>query len=317
MNPANVRGTRRAVTLPIVEPPLPPPRVLALRRCVGQLYDHLRFFGLVSGPPPRASVTIAFRTAPSDVFSFSAAELVVGWVNAGGHSSSCGLLSIRRSPVLFSAISAALLVACRACVLALSDDGLMKTEAETGAPLGLVMSGLEPVSRSDGIALAAATLAIRAICGRVPCWTPDSAAADEDAEAMARALVAAQAPLPTTGALPASAMALDRGVHDSGSSSDILTGHPQECLAAAGTDGVSPKGGSAGPAGYARKRRRAFQREERRAGGTSNGAAAGRDIPTAEARDGSATPAAAGSVTPRVLGRPLDEPQEDGEGPRP
>lgn len=273
-------GRQQLAVPPVVEPPLAPPRILALRRSVGELVDHLRYFGLLSGPSPRAYLTIAFRTAPSDVLSFTAADLAVTWVNAGGHSNDGhhpGLLPVRKTPVLFSAVSAALLVACRACVLSLSADGLMESEAATEAPFGLVMYGLDPVSRSDGFAAAVATVAIRAICSRVPLWTPKSASADADAAAMARALVAAQAPLPATGVLPGSAMIFPRTAKSSGSSREMLTTNAPALWGAGRAAAGSLEAAPAGPATNPSKRRRVRGRKARAPDGAAGGAAADRD----------------------------------------
>lgn len=65
-----------------------------------------------------------------------------------------------------------------------------------GTPVGLVMEGLAPVSRPDGLASAAASIATRAAWTRVPHWSANRAGAAEDATAMDRAVEAALAPVP-------------------------------------------------------------------------------------------------------------------------
>lgn len=72
-------------------------------------------------------------------------------------------LPARQSPVDADAVSAALLIACRACALSLSMGGLIADEevtaaTEYGTPVVLVR--LSPLMTSDGRAIAAATLVV-------------------------------------------------------------------------------------------------------------------------------------------------------------
>lgn len=215
---------------------LPPPRVLALRRAVGRLLDYLRYFGLARGPPPRVTLTIDVRMAPADALPFTAADIAVVWANVAGDTREGGiggLLPARPAPVVDSAVSAALLVACRACVLSLTSDGLIVEVDATGAPLGICTDGIAPVCPADGYAVAVATIATRAIWSRVPGWNVNSAAADADATAMTFALSAARAPLPESDVLPASAAFPPPGLIEAAVASSPTAVLAQGSLAAA------------------------------------------------------------------------------------
>lgn len=175
-------GFRRAGPM---EHPLPPPRVSGLRKGVGTFYDYLCFFGLVCGSPPSVRLVIQPRQAPSDVLSYTAAENAVRWRNlAAPHGVGVdNSFPTRPSPVDAVAVSAALLVACRACALSLGADGLTAKPSADGTPVGLVMEGLSPCAASDGFATAAATMATRAVWTRVPRWAGNRLEADQDAAA--------------------------------------------------------------------------------------------------------------------------------------
>lgn len=198
----------------LMENPLAPPRVARLRDAIGVLLDHLRYFGLAVGPAPRVKLTVSPRASPADISAFVAADITVRWANyaRAQQAGSFGLLPARPSPVNPTAVSAALLVSCRACTLALSAAHLTAAPTADGTPLGLILEGLQPVLSSDGYAIAAATMATRAVWSRVPSWAANPEEAEADARAMEGALAAARAPVPGIPGLPASATAPPRGL---------------------------------------------------------------------------------------------------------
>lgn len=136
------------------------------------MVDHPAFFDMVSGAALSIKLSIAPQEASSDALSYAAAELAVQWANItmasphrGAASSS---LPKRPSAIASTAVSAALLIACRASAIFLNSAGLKEKPNKDGTPVGLMMEGLTPVSRSDGLAIAAARMAARAVWNRVP-----------------------------------------------------------------------------------------------------------------------------------------------------
>lgn len=193
--------------------PRAPARVLALRRAVGDLLDMLRFFGLASGPPPRATLTVDMPVAAPLGLFFVAAELTVDWANIAartGSGAAGGLCCARPAPVPQHCVAAALLVSCRACALSLVKDGLMAEDDDDGTPFGISLEGLDPVCRADAYAVSAAAMASRAVWAQVPYWEDSTREADLDSESMQEAIEAARAPLPGETARPASADSFPR-----------------------------------------------------------------------------------------------------------
>lgn len=190
-----------------MENPLPPPRVARLRRGSGVLDRYLHVFGLLIGPDGGMRLIVGPRTSPADIAANTAVDLAVRWSNLAWvqRARSDGSPPARQSPVDADAVSAALLISCRACALSLSLGGLIELSFTDGTPLGLVLEGLAPLIPSDGWAIAATTLATRAVWSRIPRWTANSAEGAEDAVAMGRAVAAASAPLPGTGEASAAA----------------------------------------------------------------------------------------------------------------
>lgn len=238
-------GFRRAVPM---EHSLPPPRVSGLRKGVGIFYEYLCFFGLVCGSPPSVRLVIQPRQAPSDVLSYTAAENAVRWRNlAAPHGVGVDKsFPTRPSPVDAVAVSAALLVACRACALSLGADGLTAKPSADGTPVGLVIEGLSPCAASDGFATAAATMATRAVWTRVPRWAGNRLEADQDAAAMDRAVQAALSPVSGVPGWPSSRRAAPPSVGQAAIAAPPVLDTDEDCL------GGGAEMGPPGPAEPAR-----------------------------------------------------------------
>lgn len=124
-----------------MEIPLAPPRVTRLRRTVGVFLDHLRFFGIASGPHGQTRLNIPARNTPADIAAYTAADLTVRWANmaVNQRSAAGGSLPARQEPVDSMAVSAALPIACRACALSLTRGGLIAEDSADGTPVGIIM----------------------------------------------------------------------------------------------------------------------------------------------------------------------------------
>lgn len=145
--------------------------------------------------------------APADVMAHTAAELTVRWANLA-HAQGTGAggaFPARPEPVERSAMSAALLVCCRACTLSLSAANLTTTAGTAASPLTSAVQAVEPVVVADGLAVAAVTLATQVAWGREARWAVDPVEVDEDVGSIQLCMAAARAPVRGHSEAPASA----------------------------------------------------------------------------------------------------------------
>lgn len=166
--------------------PCPSASLRALRRAMGDLVDHLRFFGILAGPPGRAELRACVPSHPKLVLLFVALGLAVMWINTGGMTASGtgGTFPARPELVDDKLFILGILVSLRACTVSLVQADLTTASTGDGSPASLMLYRIEIQTIAGGYALAAATVATQEVWRCLPL-------VDQDAGMMARSVHAA------------------------------------------------------------------------------------------------------------------------------
>lgn len=181
-------------------------RMRFVRAGAAEHLDFLRYCGFVRGPSPRNQLLISRVNTAEGILAFTAAEMIVEWANFPGplRGGMGGRHAARPTPVAENAQSAALLLACKGCVVSLVRGGVLVSALDQGAGYCLLAEDVAPVTEADGYAIAAAVMSCRAVWLRATRTLSRAVPMAMEETGGAAVLVAARAPIAGVEGAPAS-----------------------------------------------------------------------------------------------------------------